>query len=235
MWEKIADFIRLIEPIILIIIPLLFGIWIKLKTKMMEEKTKIETKINNKTKEEFDAYRHEESIKVINKLKEVCNYHCDIGKVHTSFVQLENGTIATSKICNMFFSCVAEDNRYSKIRKLIDCLQRVPFTRLSNWFNSVCDSEYQTVFLMSKEQIGDLYYDMIGIRCMVSGLVRDSKGYIIGVCNFMFDEDKDVEELKDKYEAQMLKFVSSIETVFLDYNINLDEKKKELNMIEGEE
>lgn len=230
MWQKITDFIKLIEPLILVIIPLLFGIWIKLKTKIIAEKDKITKEISGKAKQQLSDWRHKESIKVIKELKEVCNYHRDLaGSVHTSYIQLENGTIATSKICNMFFSCIAEDTRYSKIPKATDYIQRIPFTRMSSWFNKVYDSEYQVVYLTKQEDIDDIFYNTVGIKCMVSSLVRDAKGYVIGICNFMFADGQEIDDLID-CNTQMLKFVSSVETIFLDFNFELENKKKELGL-----
>ena len=229
MWDKLINFIELIEPLILVVIPLIFSIWIKLKLKLIETGKKAKQGINNKAKQELLDWRHAESIKIVNKLKEVCNYHTDLGHVHSSYIQLENGTIATSKICNMFFSCIAEDNRYSNIQKSIDIIQRIPFTRMSNWFNKIYDSEYQVVYLTKKEDIDDIFYDKIGIKCIVSSLVKDSNGLIIGICNFLFSDEQQVNDLID-CDTQMLKFVSSVETIFLDFNINLQAKKKELGL-----
>lgn len=233
MWDKITEFIKLIEPLILVIIPLLFGIWIKLKTKIEKEKVKIHTQISSKAKEELSDWRHSESIKVINKLKEVCNYHCDLSHVHASYIQLENGTLATSKLCNMFFSCVAEDNRYSDLKRQTDIIQRIPFIRLSNWFNKVYESEYQVVYLVNSKDIDSLLYDNIGVKCMVSSLVRDTKGLVIGVCNFVYSAEQNKDEL-DEVNAQMIKFVSSVETIFLDFNLSLKQKKEKLGIINEE-
>ena len=229
MWDSVVNFIKLIEPLILVVIPLCFGIYLKLKIKCIEKKQEINNKINGAKKQELIDWRHTESINVINRLKEVCNYHCDIGKVHASYIQLENGTIATSKLCNMFFSCVAEDNRYSVLRKMVDTIQRIPFTRMSNWFNKVYNSEYQVVYLMDKKDIDDIFIDTIGVKCMISSLVKDSKGLVIGVCNFLYANEQDIEDLNES-NAQMLKFVSSIETIFLDFNLSIESKKKELGL-----
>lgn len=229
MWDNVVNFIKLIEPLIVVIIPLCFGIYLKIKLKCIEKKQEVLKKVNSKKKQELLDWRHKESINVINKLKEVCNYHCDIGHVHTSYIQLENGTIATSKLCNMFFSCVAEDNRYSDLRKMIDSIQRIPYTRMSNWFNKIYNSEYQVVYLIDKRDIDDIFTENIGIRCMISSLVKDSKGLVIGVCNFVYSDEQDIEDLNES-NAQMLKFVSSVETIFLDFNLELETKKKELHL-----
>lgn len=232
-WDKIINFIKLIEPLILVLIPLVFSICLKLKTKLILEKGNTIKLLNTKAKQELLDWRHTESINVVNKLKNVCNYHTDIGKVHSSYIQLENGTIATSKICNMFFSCISEDNRYSNIRKSIDIIQRVPFTRMSNWFNKVYNSEYSIVYLTKKEDIDDIFYDEIGIKCLMSSLVKDSNGLVIGVCNFIFDVPQD-NEMLEKYQAQMIKFVSGVQTVFLNFNLELQRKIKELKLEEDE-
>lgn len=229
MWDNVVNFIKLIEPLILVVIPLCFGIYLKVKVKCIEKKQEIDNKVSGKKKQELLDWRHKESIDVINKLKEVCNYHCDIGHVHTSYIQLENGTIATSKLCNMFFSCVAEDNRYSNLRKMVDSIQRIPFTRMSSWFNKVYNSEYQVVYLTDKKDIDDIFSNNIGVKCMISSLVKDSKGFVIGVCNFIYSDEQEIEDLNES-NAQMLKFVSSIETIFLDFNISLENKKKELGL-----
>lgn len=227
MWQKIIDFVKSIEPLLLILIPLLYSVCIKLKSKIVEQNIKIQTQQKDKNEQKLLDWRHEESIKVINRLKEICNYHCDISHIHTSYIQLENGTIATSKLCNMFFSCIAEDNRYSNLPKLIDIVQRIPYIRLSGWFNKIQQTDHQVVYISDKKYIDDLFYDKIGIRCLVSGFVRDSNGLIIGVCNFMFIEEQDTASL-DECHSQMLKFISSVETLFLDFNINLKNKRESL-------
>lgn len=230
MWDKIVEFIKLVEPLILVVVPLCFGIYLKVKVKCIEKKQEVNKQVNGKHKQELIDWKHKESINVINRLKEVCNYHCDLGHVHASYIQLENGTIATSKICNMFFSCIAEDNRYSNIKKSINTIQRIPFTRMSNWFNKIYNSDHQVVYLTKREDIDDIFTDL-GIHCLVSSLVKDQNGLVIGICNFILSDEKEIEELVD-CNSQMIKFVSSIETVFLDFNLSLKAKSKKLGLNE---
>lgn len=234
MWNEIIDFIKFIEPLIMVVIPFIFGIWIKLKFKLVDEKNKINNQNKEKNKKKFSDWHHEESIRVLNKLKESCNYYCDLNFVHTSFLQLENGTLATSQICNMFFSCVAEDNRYSDIKKLLNTVQRIPFTRLSNWFNSINDNEDESKVVYLKEhQLDDIFLEL-GIRSMISGLVHDADGFIIGVCNFMFSDDISEDEI-ESYKQKMINFVTSIETIFLGFRVNLKYTKEKLGIIEKED
>lgn len=177
-WNTIIDFIKLIEPLLLVIIPLVYGFFFKLRHKFKEKKKKLTNEERKKNEQIFSDWRHEESINVTNKLNNMCNYYADIAHVNASYIQLENGTIATSKLCNMFFSCIAEDNRFSQMQKLKDKIQRVPFVRMSEWFNSVSNSSHKVVYLLNNnnnKEIDSVFHDT-GINCMVSSLVRDPKG-----------------------------------------------------------
>lgn len=227
-WDSLVNLIKSIEPLFLVVIPCIFGFYLKLKNKLTTKKREIEKEENSKNNKQLADWRHEESIRIINRLKESCNYHCDLDYVHTSFLQLENGTLATSQICNMFFSCVAEDNRYSEMRKLTEYIQRVPFTRMSKWFNIINDSKEKVIYITNLKDIDDIFLTA-GVKCMVSGLVHDTDGLVIGVCNFMFSEEHTEEELYE-YEQKMISFISSIETIFLGFNVNLKYTKKKLNL-----
>lgn len=230
-WNTIVDFIRLIEPLLLVIIPLVYGFFFKLRHKFKDKKKKLTDEERKKNEQIFSDWRHEESINVTNKLNNMCNYYADIAHVNVSYIQLENGTIATSKLCNMFFSCIAEDSRFSQMQKLKDKIQRVPFVRMSEWFNSVSNSSHKVVYLLNdKKEIDSVFHDT-GINCMVSSLVRDPKGLVIGICNFMLSEEYNVCELDEKELVnQMIKFTSSIETIFFNYNMSMKQKAEELKI-----
>lgn len=228
-WDKVLEVIKALEPLLLVIIPFSFGVYLKIKTKVTEEKAKIIKQNDDKNNKKLIDWQHEESIRVVNKLKECCNYHCDLDSVHTSFVQLENGTLATSKIYNMFFSCVAEDNRYSSdIKKLTKIMQRIPYTQLSDWYNEVNGSDEDSVYIEDIVTTCE-FFDGLGIKNIMSNLVHDTDGLVIGICNFGFSRDLTEEEIKD-YKTAMIGFVSSVETVFLSYKMNVEEMKKKLNL-----
>lgn len=233
MLNKIIDFIKLIEPLILVLIPLCFGIYYKLKLKLVEEKAKVKKKVTAKQKQEFTDWRHEESIKIVNRLKEICNYYHDINHVNASFIQLENGTIATSKLCNMFFSCNAEDDRYSSLPKLSENIQRVPFIRMSKWFNKIYEAQKEDVVFIKKEDLDDIN-EVLKIEFMVSGAVRDAKSLIIGFCSFTYDAEETDPDSLVEIRSHMLKFISAVETVFLNYNLSLEQKKEELGLTDEE-
>lgn len=228
-WDKVLEVLKALEPLLLVIIPFAFGIYLKLKLKVQDEKAKIIRQNDDKNTKKLIDWQHEESIRVVNKLKECCNYHCDLHSVHTSFVQLENGTLATSKIYNMFFSCIAEDNRYSsEIKKLTKVLQRVPYTQLSDWYNEIELSDEESVYIEDIVGTCELF-DGLGAENIISSFVHDTDGLVIGVCNFGFSRDLTEEEIKE-YKTAMVGFVSSVETIFLSYKMNVEEMKKKLNL-----
>lgn len=229
MWDDLVNFIEFVEPLFLVVIPLCFSIWLKLKMKIIEEKSKIFKEEKEKLQQDFIDWRHEESIKVVTKLKELCNYYCDTSHVHTAYIQLENGTLATSNLCNMFFSCIAEDNRYSKNQKLTNNIQRVPFVQMSDWFNNIANSEHKIVYIFEKKDIDEVFSLESNIKSMLACLVRNTKGIIIGVCIFYFLEEKTLEELDD-FKEDLISFSSGVETIFFTYDLNTKEKKKELNI-----
>lgn len=229
MWDNIVNFIEMIEPLFLVVIPLCFSIWLKLKVKLMEEKSKIIKEEEEVSKQAFVNWRHEESIKIVTKLKELCNYYCDTSHAYTAYIQLENGTLATSNLCNMFFSCIAEDNRYSKSEKLINNIQRVPFTQMADWFNKITNSEHKIVYLSDQKDIDEVFFIESNVRSMLATLVRNTKGIIIGVCIFYFTEEKTNEEL-DNLKDDLLSFSSGVETLFFTYDLNTKEKRKELKI-----
>ena len=55
----------------------------------------------------------------------------------------------------------------------------------------------------------------------------------MGVCNFVYSAEQNKDEL-DEVNAQMIKFVSSVETIFLDFNLSLKQKKEKLGIINEE-
>ena len=120
MWEDIHKFITEIEPLLLIIIPAIFATGIKINNKIKEKREELEKENDVKNREKFLEWEHKESMLTIDRVKTVCNYYRDIGNMDlVNYIQFENGTSATSKLCNMFLSCLAEDDRFGSIPKKI--------------------------------------------------------------------------------------------------------------------
>lgn len=240
MWDKLIEFIDKIEPLLLIIIPTCFGIYLKVKSKIAEKEKQINNEIFVKNKEKFSDWEHNESIKVINRIKNLCNYFKDIGHMDlVNYVQFENGTLATSKLCNMFLSCLAEDSRFSTIPKMIPNFQRIPYSRMSSWINNITyETENTSNFLIVSDKnkkfnedcLDDIIINNEKIKSFVSCPVRDPKGILIGICSFYYAETDFAGRTDEQCRELMSKFVSSVESVLIEYNIMRDNKKAELHL-----
>lgn len=236
MVDKILDIIHAIEPILLVVIPTCFGIYLRVKKKVEEKERSIHRENELKNREKLLDWEHVESIKVIDKIKHLCNYYKDVGHMDlVNYVQFENGTTATSKLCNMFLSCLAEDSRFSKIPKMISKFQRVPYGKMSSWVSQVVDNKEQALFISNKDSLDfhdddDIVFGEENIKSFISCPVKDPNGMLIGICSFYYSEENWSGRTKEQCEDVMIKFVSSLEAIFLEYNYARLNMKKSLNL-----
>lgn len=129
MIDKLLEFLDKLGPLLYIVVPAIAGIWYNLKTKVREKESEVRETGKRKALRLYDIWEHEESKVVISKIKDLCNFYKDKGHADlVQYLQLENGTAATSKIQNMFLTCLAEDDRYGSIPKIIKKLQRMPYS-----------------------------------------------------------------------------------------------------------
>lgn len=240
MWEDIHKFITEIEPLLLIIIPAIFATGIKINNKIKEKREELEKENDVKNREKFLEWEHKESMLTTDRIKTVCNYYRDIGNMDlVNYIQFENGTSATSKLCNMFLSCLAEDDRFGSIPKMLPSIQRVPYSRLSTWINNVLSSPDEIYKVTSRSEFTEDYSSFIAgsdeVESFISGSVKDANGVLIGICTFFFNtenyhcEKDNTEAVKHCIET-FKSFITSVETVFLSYNDARDKKKEELNL-----
>ena len=232
MWDEIKNILSQIEPILLIIIPTIFAIYLKIRDKCLQKKQEHDKENIAKNKEKFSVWKHIESMNVIENIKTICNYYKDIGHASlVNYIQLENGTIATSKLCNMFLSCLAEDTRFGSIPKMMPNIQRIPYTRMSSWVNDVRKDNIHKIPTMKdfKEDYSFVTGDPYIKSCM-SIAVSNGNGIFIGMCTFFFDEENYCGMTDAECEELLEKFKTSIETVFINYNKNRLDKLKSLNL-----
>ena len=223
-----------IEPLILVVIPTLFGIWIKTANKIKEKNDTYKRSVRKKALEKYDMWEHEESRRVIAKIKELCRVYKDRSKAdEVMYLQLENGTVATSRLCNMFITCLAEDDRYSVIPKKIRKLQRVPYSQLSEWVEEVTTHECIIPDVQAEElHVEEPFFEDVGSH--LSETVHDKDGYLIGMVVFNYfsgyfneaDEEKQIDFLRQ--------FQASIESVFISYHVARMDMKKQLHLDENE-
>lgn len=239
MVDKILELIDKIGPLFYLIIPATYGVFYKVYLKVKDTKQK-EININKKKKRDiYDVWEHEESKNIIYKIKDLCNFYKDKGYVDlVQYLQLENGTMATSKIQNMFVTCLAEDDRYGNIPKMIRKLQRMPYSETTIWLNKVTELKKQGKLVLEIPDISAVEYsrtfvdDLTSVGSILVAPVYDPNEILLGVCIFYY-HDKDFNKAKDVEEAYLTKFTSAVESIILDYHIHRDQKKKDLGL-EGE-
>ena len=237
MEELINSILNVIQdwaPVIYAAATVGIGMFFKFRDIAIKKKKEIDAQNEAKNKENYLTWKHEESSRVITKIKDLCNFFKDRGKMDSvSYIQLENGTVAASKLCNMFVTCLAEDDRYSVIPKKIRKLQRVPYSQLSEWVEEVTTHECIIPDVQAEElHVEEPFFEDVGSH--LSETVHDKDGYLIGMVVFNYfsryfneaDEEKQIDFLRQ--------FQASIESVFISYHVARMDMKKQLHLDENE-
>lgn len=240
MYEKIKEILELLGPLIYVTVPAIYAIWLKVSDGINKEKDKKLKEDHEKAKEIYDRWEHEESQRVIKKIKDICNYYKDKGKADlVHYLQLENGTVATSKICNMFISCLAEDNRFGEVPKLITKLQRVPYSKMIYWMDAIANLKVtkEQLFKITNVSNADIHLDEFidetAIKSYMFIPIYDPYEVLLGLGVFYYS-DVDFNGQEQKEVQWLLKFKASLEQILLDYHMSREDKKKELNLIGGD-
>lgn len=235
MWNNILEFIDKIGPLFYVIIPAIFGVYLNIRDKVNAKKAEVLKANTEKAQRYFDTFIHEESQEVILRIKQLCNYykdrgHCDL----VQYLQLENGTVASSKICNMFISCLTEDNRYGRVGKYLSKLQRVPYSRLSYLLSNVLDHKGDRDFIVVHNTIdGECYLkefaDMKDVNSYVILPVYDPACVFLGLVVFYYADENFNGHRQS--ELDLIKdFRVAVESVLLDYHTKRQNKKIQLGL-----
>ena len=236
MQNDISELIKQIGQLLYIIVPLIVSIYITLRDKIKAKEKEIKDTNKAKAKQEYKVWEHEESQAVIRKIKDLCNIYKDKSNAGLAqYLQLENGTMATSKICNMFISCLAEDDRYGKIPKLSGKIQRIPYSRVTGWINKIVASKGSSKDYVLTPDTSKADYSMAEIvdapeikSCIVAP-VYDPNEILLGMCVFYYNEN----DFNGHEEAETIlvnKFRTGVESVLLEYHMNRKSKKISLGL-----
>lgn len=241
MFDKILEVIDKLDSLALVIIPAIYvGIY-NVYLKIKEKKKEVDAKNTKRNEDKYNIWEHEESRDVIHSIKTLCNVYKD--KSHADLVQylqLENGTIATSRIQNMFVSCLAEDDRYGSIPKLITKLQRMPYSETVEWLSKLLDIKSTGKPILEVPDVSAVnysrtYVDNINfVGSVLVSPVYDPEELLIGICIFYY-HDKDFNNQLKSERDFLEKFVIAIESVILNYHIHREDKKKELGLLTKED
>lgn len=236
MVDKILEILDKAGSLLGILIPTAVVIFYELRDKWKKAQGEVIKTNKEKALARYDVWEHEESKDVISQIKDTCNFYKDKGHADlVQYLQLENGTVATSKIQNMFMSCLAEDDRYGSIPKLIKHLQRLPYSETTCWLNKLTEITSEGNFLLKTPDISKADYNrtrMEGIKGIGSVMVAPVYGpdeILLGICVFYYHQ---VEyNGQEKQEIQFMnKFRASVESIILMYHTHRAAKKKELGL-----
>ena len=248
MKEVMEEFIKLIQdwaPVIYTLATIGIGAFIKLHDAAVKKRKEIDAENEAKNKESYQIWKHEESTRVITRIKDLCNYYKDKGHMDSvSYVQLENGTVAASKLCNMFVSCLAEDDRFSNLPKYMDQFQRIPYSKVSFWADSIAALSFETTgqnIIMTPnsdalEQNAAIrnIIDFDGIKSSIVSPVYDPNGTLIGAGVFLYHKLNFNDMSPEEQKTLMLNFKTALESVFLEYYLARIDKQKEYKITGGD-
>ena len=237
MLDKIIEIIDKIGPLFYIIVPALFTVYYNTKTKVQEKEKELTKKNKEKAQEKYEIWEHEESRRIIKKVQDLCNFYKDKGHMDlVQFIQLENGTVASSKLCNMFATCLAEDNRFGNIPKMIQKLQRVPYSRFSGWVAQIqeCQINNLDYYLSPDSQAQGSYLkdivDTTPIGSSASAAVYDPNELLLGAVVFYYRQPNFNNQENEDVVNLIGQFKNSVESIFLNYHLDRKAKKRELGL-----
>lgn len=236
--EGLNQFLDKVAPLLYIVIPAAAGIWYKLKTKVKAKEDEVNKANQTKAKELYDVWEHEESKNVITKIKNFCNLYKDKGAVDlVSYLQFENGTMATSKIQNMFLTCLAEDDRYGRAPKLIKSMQRMPYSECSVWLEKLKETLAEGHETLQCSDVKDADYNRTvletangKVRSAIIAPVFDPNEIMLGICVFLYHDANYNNSPIEHETEQVLKFKGSVENTLFVYHQSRAKKKQQLGV-----
>lgn len=234
--DKLSELLDKLEFLLLALVPALYAIGFRVYNKIKETKLKEKALSKKKAKDTYDVWEHEESRSVIREIKNFCNFykdkgHCDL----VQYLQLENGTMATSKIQNMFLTCLAEDDRDGCIPKFIKKLQRIPYSETVCWLEKLLNTTSTDDIFLCTPDISKADYnrtrieDITGIGSVIVAPVYSRTEILLGICVFYYHEINYNGRFKTEHDL-MDRFKNSVESKILEYHIHRDKKKADLGL-----
>lgn len=238
--QQIHDLLQLLGDIILSLVPVGVAFYYGFRKKYNKKIKELKKQDHEKAQQELLHFSHVKSIWSMKNLEEICNIYVD--RSHADcvlYLQLENGTMADSKLQNMFITCMAESNRYTNLPKRMNKIQRLPLQSIVSYIEGVNQSdkvEYITSELNSDTGVKarDLLFPQ-NISAWRMRVVRNRSGYIVGyiVFEYLFDAGKNgVSEFRDDEQPSSLidQCQAAIESELLRYNNQIESKRKELGL-----
>ena len=228
--EQILEYINRIEVLLLLLVPAAVAAGVKIKNKIKREAEILKIAESKKAGEIYMAWEHIESRRIISKIKELCNLYRD--RSHSDqvlYMQFENGTTATSKLSNMFISCVAEDDRYGEISKKISELQHIPYYLVAEWAEEAMEETFALSDIKAQRENWD-FPIIDDAASHISSPVNNKNGNFIGIVIFNYKARHYNGAPKENQLKLINECKTAIETIFLTYYIAQKKKMTELKL-----
>ena len=203
-----------IIPLLVVIIPALYAMYIKITRKIKELKTILHKSGENPLK----AWENSFSRTVIQSIGfyldgTECNPYCKAEQI--LYIALEDGVVGPSRIHSMYMSIQAESSGPSRLPKKADAFQRVPYATVNSFCGEIDSGEVLRIPDMEQSKFKDLaIFDTA--RSALAVPVYTKEHWFAGVIvfnyldqNFNRQEDisKDIEfiqNVRSYIEGQML-------------------------------
>lgn len=236
MVDKILELIKGFESILIVLVPAIYVAGYRIYIKVKETHVKEKAISKKKARDSYDIWEHEESRMVIKEIKNFCNYFKDKGHSDlVQYLQLENGTMATSKIQNMFLTCLAEDDRNGSIQKFIKKLQRLPYSETVCWLEKLVKTTSSDEVYLNTPDLEKAEYnrtaieDVTGIGSVMIAPVFTPDEILLGICVFYY-HDKNYNGRYKTEHKYLMEFKTSVASAILNYHLKRDQKKVELGL-----
>lgn len=238
--QQIREILQIISELVLVIAPAAAVIYHKFYRKYKEKLRNLKKEDHDKAQQELLHFSHDKSILSMKNLEEICNMYVDRSHADiVTYLQLENGTMADSKLQNMFITCMAESDRYSNLPKKMNKIQRLPLQSIVSYIEKVNQSN--TVSLLSKDLNVDIDLkakDLLlpqGISAWRMKVIHNVSGYVIGyvIFEYLFDsqESGSLGFEDDEHPSSLIdQCQAAIESELLRYNNQIESKRKELGL-----
>ena len=238
--QQIIEIFQIVGDIVLAVVPVGAAVGFKIWKTWAKKWKDARKKDHEKAQQELINFSHSKSMWSMKNLKDICNVYVD--KSHADcimYLQLENGTMADSKLQNMFITCMAESDRYSELPKRLRKIQRLPLQSIISYIERVNDKGMIEIVADELTLEGDIRAKNLLFSQNISAwrmkVIHNRDGYITGyvVFEYLFDSYKNgkLEFEDDENQGSLIdQCQAAVESELLRYNNQIESKKKELGL-----
>lgn len=246
--DGIKSFITSVVELLAVIIPIAVTGYYTITKQLNSKLKQLELRTNERSNNIFKDFSYKESINSLVHIKSIINMFCDKSAADiVCYYQIEDGTVAASKLHNMYLTCVSESDRYTTIPKYVSNIQRVPAARVLTYLSAILNSKSGLNIVLPTNKLPDYELDLLypkECRAFRVRGVRNDHGYLVGYVEFRYNSlvkditDEDLSKLSNKELLELIPDINdiaseckvAIEAELVRFNNVLKAKKVELNL-----